>query len=77
MRALTGAKRPDKPAHPIMVQPDVRRMLLTCRAPTSATGGGVKRRKLETARLYFARLLSRADQHPAGIRAGVATLGAV
>ncbi|KAA6178053.1 acyl-CoA dehydrogenase, partial [Pseudomonas marginalis] len=29
MRALTGAKAPDKPADPIIVHPDVRRMLLT------------------------------------------------
>ena len=28
-RALTGAKNPDKPADPIIVHPDVRRMLLT------------------------------------------------
>jgi alkylation response protein AidB-like acyl-CoA dehydrogenase len=32
MRALTGAKAPDKPADPIIVHPDVRRMLLTQRA---------------------------------------------
>jgi alkylation response protein AidB-like acyl-CoA dehydrogenase len=32
MRALSGAKFPDKPADPIIVHPDVRRMLLTCRA---------------------------------------------
>src|SRR5690606_6686738 len=31
-RALSGAKFPDRPADPIMVQPDVRRMLLTCKA---------------------------------------------
>ena len=31
-RALTGAKEPDKPADPLTVQPDVRRMLLTMRA---------------------------------------------
>src|SRR5258708_21462100 len=31
-RALTGAKYPDKPADPIIVHPDVRRMLLTMRA---------------------------------------------
>ncbi|MFO0388635.1 MAG: acyl-CoA dehydrogenase C-terminal domain-containing protein [Alphaproteobacteria bacterium] len=29
MRALTGAKMPDKPADPIIVHPDVRRMILT------------------------------------------------
>ncbi len=32
MRALTGAAMPDKPADPITVHPDVRRMLLTQRA---------------------------------------------
>ena len=31
-RALSGAKFPDRPADPIIVQPDVRRMLLTCKA---------------------------------------------
>ena len=33
-RALSGAKFPGKPADPIIVQPDVRRMLLTCKALT-------------------------------------------
>jgi alkylation response protein AidB-like acyl-CoA dehydrogenase len=33
-RALTGDKYPDKPADPIIVHPDVRRMLLTMRAYT-------------------------------------------
>jgi alkylation response protein AidB-like acyl-CoA dehydrogenase len=32
MRALTGPKRPDKPADPIIVHPDIRRMLLTQKA---------------------------------------------
>ncbi|MEO7032131.1 MAG: acyl-CoA dehydrogenase C-terminal domain-containing protein [Herbaspirillum sp.] len=32
MRSLTGPKEPDKPADPIIVHPDVRRMLLTARA---------------------------------------------
>ena len=32
MRALTGAKNPDGPADPIIVHPDVRRMLMTQRA---------------------------------------------
>jgi len=32
MRALSGAKAPDKPADPIIVHPDVRRMLLTMKA---------------------------------------------
>jgi alkylation response protein AidB-like acyl-CoA dehydrogenase len=31
-RSLTGPKQPDKPADPIIVHPDVRRMLLTARA---------------------------------------------
>lgn len=31
-RALTGTKYPEKEADPILVHPDVRRMLLTCRA---------------------------------------------
>lgn len=34
MRALDGAKAPDKPADPIIVHPDVRRMLLTSKAFT-------------------------------------------
>jgi hypothetical protein len=38
-RALSGAKFPDRPADPIIVQPDVRRMLLTCKALTE--GGRV------------------------------------
>ncbi len=33
-RSLTGAKRPEKTADPIIVHPDVRRMLLTIRAKT-------------------------------------------
>ncbi|MFD0739482.1 acyl-CoA dehydrogenase C-terminal domain-containing protein [Lysobacter koreensis] len=32
MRALSGAKFPEKAADPIIVHPDVRRMLLTCKA---------------------------------------------
>lgn len=35
-RALTGRKQADKPADPIVVHPDVRRMLLTVRATTEA-----------------------------------------
>jgi hypothetical protein len=34
MRALDGAKAPEKPADPIIVHPDVRRMLLTCKSFT-------------------------------------------
>ena len=33
-RAATGVKQPEKPADSIMVHPDVRRMLLTCKAYT-------------------------------------------
>ncbi|MCK7593687.1 acyl-CoA dehydrogenase C-terminal domain-containing protein [Pseudomarimonas salicorniae] len=32
MRSLSGSKRPDKPADPLIVHPDIRRMLLTCKA---------------------------------------------
>src|SRR5437764_10246383 len=32
MRSLSGPKPPDKPADPIIVHPDVRRMLLTAKA---------------------------------------------
>jgi alkylation response protein AidB-like acyl-CoA dehydrogenase len=45
-RSLTGAKNPDKPADPIIVHPDVRRMLLTMRAYVEgcrALGGWVAR----------------------------------
>ena len=45
-RALGGAKRPDLPADPIIVHPDVRRMLMTMRAWTEgcrALGGWVAR----------------------------------
>ena len=31
-RSLSGAKNPDKPADPLIVHPDIRRMLLTCKA---------------------------------------------
>ena len=36
MRSLTGTKSPDKPADPIIVHPDVRRMLLKGKAVTEA-----------------------------------------
>ncbi|MEW9897656.1 acyl-CoA dehydrogenase C-terminal domain-containing protein [Chitinivorax sp. PXF-14] len=36
MRSLTGTKRPELPADPIIVHPDVRRMLLTGKAYTEA-----------------------------------------
>jgi alkylation response protein AidB-like acyl-CoA dehydrogenase len=39
MRSLSGAKFPDKAADPIIVHPDIRRMLLTCKA--LAEGGRV------------------------------------
>ena len=31
-RAMSGAKQPDKPADPLIVHPDIRRMLLTCKS---------------------------------------------
>src|SRR5699024_7762450 len=37
MRSPTGPKAPDKPADPIIVHPDVRRMLLTCKALTEGS----------------------------------------
>ena len=37
MRSLTGPKAPDKPADPIIVHPDVRRMLLTQKAFTEGS----------------------------------------
>src|SRR5690606_27078088 len=37
MRALSGPKAPDKPADPIIVHPDVRRMLLTQKAYTEGS----------------------------------------
>lgn len=55
MRALSGPKAPDKPADPIIVHPDVRKMLLTARA--YAEGG----RMLA---IYTALLIDRALSHP-------------
>ena len=54
-RSLKGDKFPDKPADPIIVHPDVRRMLLTMRAYTEggrALGG------------WASLMLDRADHHP-------------
>ncbi len=55
MRALSGAKAPDKPADPIIVHPDVRKMLLTARA--YAEGG----RALS---MWTALLIDRELNHP-------------
>ena len=55
MRALTGPKAKDKPADPIIVHPDVRKMLLTARA--YADGG----RALQ---IYCAMLLDKEHSHP-------------
>ena len=55
MRALSGPKAPDKPADPIIVHPDVRKMLLTAKA--YAEGG----RALAT---WCALLLDQAEHHP-------------
>ena len=54
-RSLKGDKFPDKPADPIIVHPDVRRMLLTMRAYTEgarALGG------------WVSLMLDRAERHP-------------
>jgi len=60
-RAATGPARPDKAADPIIVHPDVRRMLFTCKAYTE---GG---RALAT---WVAQLTDRAHAHPdAAVRA--------
>lgn len=53
MRSLTGAKEPNKPADPILVHPDVRRMLLTQKA--FAEGG-------RAMVLYTAQLIDLAEQ---------------
>jgi alkylation response protein AidB-like acyl-CoA dehydrogenase len=55
MRSLSGVKAKDKPADPIIVHPDVRKMLLTAKA--YAEGG----RALS---LYCALLIDRELQHP-------------
>ena len=54
-RSSTGVKQPDKPADSIMVHPDVRRMLLTCKAYTE---GG---RAMTT---WTALLTDRGQAHP-------------
>jgi len=55
MRSLSGPKAPDKPADPIIVHPDVRKMLLTARA--YAEGG----RALS---MYTTMLIDRELHHP-------------
>ena len=55
MRSLTGAKAKDQPADPIIVHPDVRRLLLTARA--YAEGG-------RALALYCALLLDQEANHP-------------
>jgi len=55
MRSLSGVKAKDKPADPIIVHPDVRKMLLTAKA--YAEGG----RMLES---YCAMLLEKEHNHP-------------
>lgn len=53
-RALTGAKFPDKPADPIIVHPDVRKMLLTMKAYNEGC---------RALALYTAKKLDIADKH--------------
>ena len=55
MRSLSGPKAPDKPADPIIVHPDVRKMLLTARA--YAEGG-------RALAIYCAVLLEKEHHHP-------------
>ncbi|WP_439114696.1 acyl-CoA dehydrogenase C-terminal domain-containing protein [Hydrogenophaga sp.] len=55
MRSLTGPKAKDKPADPIIVHPDVRRMLLTAKA--YAEGG-------RALAIYSSVLLEKAHNHP-------------
>ena len=55
MRSLTGPKAPDKAADPIIVHPDVRKMLLTARA--YAEGG-------RALAIYTALLIDRELSHP-------------
>jgi hypothetical protein len=55
MRSLSGPKAPDKPADPIIVHPDVRKMLLTARA--YAEGG-------RALAMYTALLIDRELNHP-------------
>ncbi|HEX5783432.1 MAG TPA: acyl-CoA dehydrogenase C-terminal domain-containing protein, partial [Burkholderiaceae bacterium] len=54
-RSLSGAKAKDKPADPILVHPDVRKMLMTAKA--YAEGG-------RALTMYCALLLDREHQHP-------------
>ena len=55
MRSLTGPKAKDKPADPIIVHPDVRRMLLTAKA--YAEGG-------RALAIFCSVLLEKAHHHP-------------
>ena len=65
-RSLTGPKQPDKPADPIIVHPDVRRMLLTQKAYTEGCRAFA---------LWLALQADRADHHPeADVRKDAADL---
>ena len=55
MRSLSGAKQPQKPADPIIVHPDIRRMLLTCKA----LGEGSR-----ALALHAATLVDTIERHP-------------
>jgi alkylation response protein AidB-like acyl-CoA dehydrogenase len=64
MRSLTGVKAPDKAADPIIVHPDVRRMLLTAKAYAEGA---------RALAMYTAQLLDREHGHPdAAVRAEAA-----
>lgn len=67
-RSLSGAKCPDRAADPIIVHPDVRRMLLTIRAYSEgcrALGGWVARRMDELERSEDAELRASAEDFTA------------
>src|SRR4029079_3664306 len=55
MRSLSGPKAKDKPADPIIVHPDVRKMLLTAKAYTEGS---------RAVAVYCAVLLDKAYYHP-------------
>lgn len=54
-RSLSGAKHPDKPADPIIVHPDIRRMLLTMRAYIEGS---------RALAVWVAMALDQASRHP-------------
>ena len=68
-RSLTGAKDPDRPADPLIVQPDIRRMLLHCRAFVE----GARAVAIETALNMAIAHSNRPDRETAGMLADLMT----